>query len=847
MDNTRPKKKKTTLLFMKATAFSGSRHSMQKGGREESSSSSSNSSVGLFGLGRAKQLQEDLSAKEAILKNQQLTIETLENELEKVNVQKSCYFLKRRGMITFIKPKTPQSQFAHAATRDMLGRTTNELLHLQSLLYQLPVFNAANSELKAALEDLDTRFALANERCSILEGHVRVKTAACDAATRSLNAAAMEVKTVTAKLEAREIALALKESQIQDLSKQLHDCTRLREQDRMAAKQLDLSQRDNDSIIQHLKSQQDLQIQQLNNTIIQLQNQSSSQSISSPDSQLKLAILKAEAKVKSDHYKTLNERDSLIARLQNNLRALKAELAKQTESPNKDRIIPIKEEYERRLKENQLKITTLETELSTMKASIPLFNPGVPTPKDSPTRSTHPLSFDQEALLVKMAKSKSHRAMAKSNAEDSNTLSNAGLARKISMARKPVKFDAPVRTTSMQPLFVTLEMRRIDIARAPDFKERFCSLVVSNFVIPDVTGDAIEQREILFPSHAIGTVCAYMLANDLLVELNEFSLFAINAMQTAPTRKNLPSLIFWISNIHQLICILESLRRRQQQTLKHDVRTSQLAILARIMDRMYVCLEDHLLPNLFEDLDHDMSEIAHASVLHGVEFPGSKGGYRFTMTAIFGLGGASGGATSNGLLQLNSMMSDVGRVLKNCHVPKEFRERVLLNMLRSVGLSGFNSLMELKRGFLTPTVARKVNANLDTIVGWYIAVGMNQAGSMVALLKQVVEAVLMQKKTVPEDLDLLLNCTKKVGIKDMLYLLDHCCSWDAEESLAMSPAFLVEMKHRAVDQNLGPDSKEMNEEDDPIEAEITVEPVDQWELRIPASLSLPEDLKLLLV
>ncbi|KAJ3406702.1 hypothetical protein HDU80_010616 [Chytriomyces hyalinus] len=817
---------------MKATAFSGSRHSMQKGGRDESSSSSNSSnSVGLFGLGRAKQLQEDLSAKEAILKNQQLAIESLENELEK-------------------------SQFAHAATRDMLGRTTTELLHLQSLLYQLPVFNAANSELKAALEDLDTRFALANERCSILEGHVRVKTAACDAATRSLNAAVVEVKTVTAKLEAREIALALKESQIQDLTKQLHDCNRLREQDRKAAKQFDLSQRDNDSIIQHLKSQQDLQIQQLNNTIIQLQNQSSSQSLSSPDSQLKLAILKAEANVKSDHYKTLNERDSLIARLQNNLRTLKAELAKQTESSNKD-LIAIKEEYERRLKESQLKITTLETELSTMKASISIINPGVPTPKDSPTRSTHQLSSDQEALLVKMAKSKSHRAMAKSNAEDSNTLPNAGLARKISMARKPVKFDAPVRTTSMQPLFVTSEMKRIDIVRAPDFKERFCSVVVSNFVIPDVTGDAIEQREILFPSHAIGTVCAYMLANDLLAELNEFSLFAINAMKTAPTRKNLPSLIFWISNIHQLICILESLRRRQQ-TLKHDPRTTQLAILARIMDRMYICLEDHLLPNFFEDLDQDMSEIAHASVLHGVEFPGSKGGYRFTMTAIFGLGasgggssgsgsGGGGGATSNGLLQLNSMMSDVGRVLKNCHVPTEFRERVLLNMLRSVGLSGFNALMELKRGFLTPSVARKVNANLDTIVGWYIAVGMNQAGSMVALLKEVVEAVLMQKKTVPEDLDLLLNCTKRVGIQDMLYLLDHCCSWDAEESLAMSPAFLTEMKHRTIDKNLGPDSKEMNEDDDPIEAEIRVEPVDKWEIQIPASLSLPEDLKLLLV
>ncbi|KAJ3239299.1 hypothetical protein HDU81_006189 [Chytriomyces hyalinus] len=790
---------------------------MQKSVREDTSSS-----VGLFGLGRSKHLQEELSAKEAILKNQQLALESLESDLEK-------------------------SQFAHAATRDMLGRTTNELLHLQSLLYQLPVFNAANSELKAALEDLDTRFALANERCSILEGHVRVKTAACDAATRSLNTAAAEVKTLSAKLEAREIALALKESQLLDMSEQLQDCNRLREQDRKAAKQLDMSQRDNDSIIQHLKSQQDLQIQQLNNTIIQLQNQTSSQSLSSPDSQLKLAILKAEAKVKSDHYKTLNERDSLIARLQNNLRALKMELAKQNESLNKDRIIPIKEEYERRLKESQLKITTLESELCNMKASISSSNPGVSTPRDSPTRLTPHLSSDQEALLVKMAKSKSHRAMAKSNAEDSkntlsNTLPNAGLARKISMARKPVKFDAPIRTTSMQPQFVTLEKRRIDIASAPDFKEKFCSLVISNFVIPDVTKGEIEKHEILFPSHAIGTVCSYMLDNDRLVELNEFSLFAVNAMQTAPTRKNLPSLIFWISNIHQLICILESLRRRQQSLKQHNNRTSQLAILARVMDRMYECLEDHLLPNLFEDLDHDMSEIAHASVLHGVEFPGSKGGYRFTMTAIFGLGG--GTATSNGLLQLNSMMSDVGRVLKNCHVPKEFRERVLLNMLRSVGLSGFNLLMELKRGFLTPAVARKVNANLDTILGWYIAVGMNQCGSMVVLLKQVVEAVLMQKQTVPEDLDLLLNSTKRVGIKDMLYLLDHCCSWDGEESLAMSPTFLTEMKLRAADQNLGSNSKE--EDDDPIEAEITVEPIDQWELHIPASLNLPEDFKLLL-
>ncbi|KAI8846020.1 hypothetical protein BJ741DRAFT_586391 [Chytriomyces cf. hyalinus JEL632] len=776
----------------------------------------------LFGMGKSKQLQMELSAKDSLLEEQQRANAALTDELQKTHA-------------------------ALAATRDTVSRMTNDLQHLQSLQAQVPVLNAANSDMKTVLADLNNRFALVNERCSTLEEQVRTKTDLFNSTKASYDAAKAEIQPLKAETESFRAALSSKESQLRALEKEAETMRATKEKDINSLK------KENDAVvlklksqqatqIQDLKSQHALQVQDLNATIVALKDQLEQQlapSIASNQTDsTKLAAL--EAKLRSDHQIALDEKDSIIAQLNADSRAREIEFGKKSQQSHDNSLLAVKTDYERQLSESKHQIMTLENALTEMKASAAAFNSGVLTPVNSPNRSTSQFSMDQHINTPPLPKPNSQRIIA-----DAGKAQQSVMARKISMSQKSGHHNtAPVRTTSLLPQFdAGLDKRRMDTVCAPTFNESFCNIAISKFSIPDVAGDVPETQAIFFPSHAIGTVCAYMLHNGLSVELNSFSLFAIHAMQTAPSPKSLTSLVFWISNLHQFLCILESLRL--SQTVLPNTQ-AQLVILSRGMDHIYACLEEVLLPNLFEDLSLEIAETADAAVLDGLNLLGKKQASSF---ALFGLGGGTSPAASgptNGLLQLNVILSRVGKILRGCHVPIEFRERVLLNMLRAVGLSGFNAVMELPRGSLTPAVARKVDENVETIVGWFVIAGMSSARDMVDLLKEVMEAVLMDKKSVPEDVDDLLSSARKVGINRILHVLDHCCSFETEESLAMSPQFHAEMRLRSSTQKLGLLLEEAANEPDPIETEITVEPLDCWVPVIPSKLSLPENMKLLL-
>ncbi|KAJ3240225.1 hypothetical protein HDU81_004362 [Chytriomyces hyalinus] len=779
----------------------------------------------LFGMGKSKQLQMELTAKESLLEEQQRANAVLTDELQRTHT-------------------------ALVTTRDTVSRMTNELLHLQSLQAQLPVLNAANSDLKSTLADLNSRFALVNERCSTLEEQVRTKTDLIDSIKKSYDAAMAEIKLLKAETESFRATLSSKESQLKAFEKEAETMRGTKEKDQAAINSL---KTENDAVVLTLKSQLTAQIQNLNSqhtsevqdlkaTIASLKDQLEQQFVrpiaSNQNDSTNLAAL--EAKLHSDHRIELDEKDSIIAQLEADIRAREIEFGRRSQQSIDGSLLAVKTDYERQLSECKRQIMTLENALAEMKASAVALNSGVVTPVSSPNRSISQFSMDQHINTLPMPKPVSQRTTA-----DAGKAQQSVLARKISMSQKSGHHNTtPVRTTSLLPQFDSgLDKRRMDTVCAPNFNESFCNIVISKFSIPDVTGDVPETQAIFFPSHAIGTVCAYMLHTSLSVELNSFSLFAIQAMQTAPCRKNLTSLIFWISNLHQFLCILESLRL--SQTLLPNTQ-AQLVILSRGMDRIYACLEEVLLPKLFEDLSLEIAETADAAVLDGLNLSGKRKSSSF---ALFGLGGGTAPAVSsptNGLLQLNMMLSRVGKILRGCHVPIEFRERVLLNMLRAVGLSGFNSVMELPRGSLTPAVARKVDENVETIVGWFVIAGMSSARDMVDLLKEVVEAVSMEKRSVPEDVDALLDSTRKVGINRILHILDHCCSFETKESLAMSPQFHAEMRRRASTQKLGVLLKEAANEPDPIETEITVEPLDSWAPVIPSLLSLPENMKALL-
>ncbi|KAJ3263442.1 hypothetical protein HDU77_010652 [Chytriomyces hyalinus] len=779
----------------------------------------------LFGMGKSKQLQMELSAKESLLEEQQRANAALTDELQKTHA-------------------------ALAAARDAVSRMTNDLQHLQSLQAQVPVLNAANSDLKTALADLNNRFALVNERCSTLEEQVRTKTELFNSTKASYDAAKAEIQPLKAEAESFRAALSSKESQLKALEKEAETMRATKEKDQAAINSL---KKESDAVvlklksqhttqIQDLKSQHSSQVQDLNATIVALKEQLEQQSVppiaSNQADSTKLAAL--EAKLRSDHQIALDEKDSIIAQLNADIRAREIEFGKKSQQSHDNSLLAVKTDYERQLSESKHLIMTLENALAEMKASAAAFNSGVLTPVNSPNRSISQFSMDQHINTPPLPKPNSQRTI-----PDAGKAQQSVMARKISMSQKSGHHNtAPVRTTSLLPQFdAGLDKRRMDTVCTPTFNESFCKIAISKFSIPDVAGDVPETQAIFFPSHAIGTVCAYMLHNGLSVELNSFSLFAIHAMQTAPSPKSLTSLVFWISNLHQFLCILESLRL--SQTVLPNTQ-AQLVILSRGMDRIYACLEEVLLPNLFEDLSLEIAETADAAVLDGLNLSGKKQAPSFS---LFGLGGGTAPAASsptNGLLQLNVILSRVGKILRGCHVPIEFRERVLLNMLRAVGLSGFNAVMELPRGSLTPAVARKVDENVETIVGWFVIAGMSSARDMVDLLKEVMEAVLMDKKRVPEDVDDLLSSTRKVGINRILHVLDHCCSFETEESLAMSPQFHAEMRLRASSQKLGHLLKEAANEPDPIETEITVEPLDSWVPVIPSKLSLPENMKLLL-
>ncbi|KAI8610222.1 hypothetical protein BC830DRAFT_766890 [Chytriomyces sp. MP71] len=322
---------------------------------------------------------------------------------------------------------------------------------------------------------------------------------------------------------------------------------------------------------------------------------------------------------------------------------------------------------------------------------------------------------------------------------------------------------------------------------------------------------------------------------------------AVTGMGKAANQKELVEIIFWISNLHQFLCILESLKLRESAKPNN---LGPLNAITSSQEAVYDILEDELLPVLFDNLGRDIASLASSAVLNGIDLHLYRNeNNRNTFTNMFLMGGRVVAntaqqqlASSDGLMRLNICLTTVNRVLKDCLVPPELRERMLLQMLKGVGEGGTKALLEM-RGGLSPAVARHVLVNVDVIVGWYGGIGMGSAKRHVANIKEVCAITLMRKR-LPEDADSVISAGKLLGAAQVSTLLETCFDTRGEEELGMTEEFIEVLKNRV---SKATQANRVCEEGDEGDMSMFVAPIDHCDTTVPPMITLPAGIKSLFV
>ncbi|KAI8609166.1 hypothetical protein BC830DRAFT_1173797 [Chytriomyces sp. MP71] len=370
------------------------------------------------------------------------------------------------------------------------------------------------------------------------------------------------------------------------------------------------------------------------------------------------------------------------------------------------------------------------------------------------------------------------------------------------------------------------QTERIHLFADKDFVDSICHALVLFPQMPSLDQCFDDPRLAHFPSHLAGTVLQSQLDLGLLVELHSLAFSFLKAIETV-IRKSVDTAayVFWISNVHQLLCIVDTMFKKE--SLKQN-SLSNLVVLSRIQDAMYVLLEEKLLPSLLNAVCEEVSGMAAPAILG-------------TTVQSFNLWGMFTSTPDSGLFVLNTFLSTVGRALKVYGVPHTLYSLVMMKMLSTIGSSTYNTLLASKN-FLSPERGALIESNISTVIEWYTAVELYDTWQCVEPLCQVVR-VCQMPKTLPLDVNLVLANAHHIPAADLYHLFSVCyVQHSKKEALQMSPEFEEALKvHCKMHKEGKPSDESQSDKGSSLheEAVLGMEPIECCSKFVPEFVELP--------
>ncbi|KAJ3263441.1 hypothetical protein HDU77_010651 [Chytriomyces hyalinus] len=349
--------------------------------------------------------------------------------------------------------------------------------------------------------------------------------------------------------------------------------------------------------------------------------------------------------------------------------------------------------------------------------------------------------------------------------------------------------------------------------------------LVKTLSIP-APGDCVgDVRMAMFPSHLLGRIMARQLSLGLLLELHDLSFAVVEELDPSmPFASDTSKLMFWISNMHQYMCIVDTYFRKE--SVKSNTLPT-LIILTRIQEALASLVKMKLVPSLLKLLCADVEAVAPTAVL-GTSVQKAANSWYFW-------GSAPQARHDSDMSSLNQILSYAGRTMRAYNFPGYLYTHIMLSLLHKTSEATKTYILS-HRWILSPKICEQMQWNLNTICGWYDAVGLYNSRSYLEALFQIAKVVLMQKQDAADFAFVLAN-SNLVGSKDLHQLLAVCAVHDSADNkqngtLSMSNEFEALLKsHAAVDLS--------GAETIPEQLTLEVEPVTECYDFVPAFVELP--------
>ncbi|KAJ3240226.1 hypothetical protein HDU81_004363 [Chytriomyces hyalinus] len=349
--------------------------------------------------------------------------------------------------------------------------------------------------------------------------------------------------------------------------------------------------------------------------------------------------------------------------------------------------------------------------------------------------------------------------------------------------------------------------------------------LVKTLCIP-APGDCVgDVRMAMFPSHLLGRIMARQLSLGLLLELHDLSFAVIEELDPSlPFASDASKLMFWISNMHQYMCIVDTYFRKE--SVKSNTLPT-LIILTRIQEALASLLKVKLVPSLLQLLCADVEAVAPTAVLGTSIQKGTSSWYFW--------GSAPQARQDSDMSSLNQILSFAGKTMRAYNFPDYLYTRVMLCLLHKTSEATMTHILS-HRWLLSPKICEQMQWNLNTICGWYDAVGLYNSRSYLETLFQIAKVVLMPKQDAADFAFVLAN-SNLVGSRDLYQLLAVCVARDSADNklnatLFMSPEFEALLKNHAAADLSGAETI-------PEELTLEVEPVTDCCNFVPAFVELP--------
>ncbi|ORY37287.1 hypothetical protein BCR33DRAFT_683196 [Rhizoclosmatium globosum] len=274
------------------------------------------------------------------------------------------------------------------------------------------------------------------------------------------------------------------------------------------------------------------------------------------------------------------------------------------------------------------------------------------------------------------------------------------------------------RTTSMLQNPKLMAFRAEYLSRE-EFNDILCDNFIINVKAPQATVSPLSKKDVLYPAFVLNSVMTMFLDGGLLLGLNNFSMdICYDISKTVTESSDTALIIFWISNTHHLLNLVTATHLRET---KKQNNLSNLNVIKSIQSQLFTMIEQEMVPSLIKRLRDYTASLTIPAILENQELPGMK--IDTSSSGIWGVFGSTPKPVENGLLKLKTFLTSVDMTLRDYFAPEALHNRVMIELIRTVGVVSFNGML-VKKNFLNFKRGMQIQYNLTQLEEWCARLGL---------------------------------------------------------------------------------------------------------------------------